>query len=238
MYMGMVLRLQKSIIFSLLIFVFLYGMPGFVGAQAVPDADDSLITNQPVVDDYNYVPKEVTGNTNVGAGNTNPKPPSGPFSLTNPLKFDSIEDFLLAVIEVILGQPSLGEFAVVGDTDLHFATNVVVTGKVHANGGIRFDGLAQGLVTSALTTYTDPSHGGGSDHAVHTHVPPADPLPPTALPSRPDVFVGGRTFPVPAFDFDGLWIYWAGHCRRGRYHRLLSLPARPAEQTTGNCGCR
>ena len=107
-------------------------------------------------------------------------------------------------VEVVLGQPSLASYAVIGNTDLYFAENVVVNGRVHANGGIRFDGVANGLVTSALTQYTDTSHSGASEFAVHTHVPPIDPLPPAAVPSRPDVFAGGRQFPVPAFDFDGI----------------------------------
>lgn len=107
-------------------------------------------------------------------------------------------------IEVVLSQPSLASYAVIGNTDLYFAENVTVNGRVHANGGIRFDGIANGLVTSALTSYDDPSHSGANEFAVHTHVPPEDPVPPAAVPVRTDVFAGGREFPVPAFDFDGI----------------------------------
>ncbi len=107
-------------------------------------------------------------------------------------------------VEVVLGQPSLASYAVIGNTNLYFAPNVTVTGRIHANGGIRFDGVANGLVTSALSTYDDPSHSGPNEFAVHTHVSPVDPLPPAAVPSRPDVFPGGRQFPVPAFDFAGI----------------------------------
>jgi hypothetical protein len=39
---------------------------------------------------------------------------------------------------------------------------------------------------------------------VHTHASPTDPLPPALVPLRPDVFVAGRKFPVPAVDFGGL----------------------------------
>ncbi|MBI4090938.1 MAG: hypothetical protein HY422_02855 [Candidatus Komeilibacteria bacterium] len=107
-------------------------------------------------------------------------------------------------IEVVLSQPSLASYAVIGNTDLYFAENVTVNGRVHANGGIRFDGVANGLVTSALSSYADPSHTGENEFAVHTHVPPIDPSPPAAVPTRADVFAGGRQFPAPAFDFDGI----------------------------------
>ncbi len=107
-------------------------------------------------------------------------------------------------VEVVLGQPSLASYAVIGNTNLYFAENVTVNGKIHANGGIRFDGLANGLVTSSVTQYDDPSHAGANEFGVHTHVSPTDPLPPASAPSRPDVFAGGRQFPVPAFDFAGI----------------------------------
>lgn len=41
---------------------------------------------------------------------------------------------------------------------------------------------------------------------VFTKVNPADPVPPAAVPSRPDVFIAGRQFPVPAIDFTGITV--------------------------------
>jgi hypothetical protein len=78
-----------------------------------------------------------------------------------------------------------------------------VFGPIHSNGGIRFDGLAHNLVTSARSSYDDPDHSGGNEFGVHTHVSPTDPLPPAAVPVRSDVFVAGRQFPVPVVDFAG-----------------------------------
>jgi hypothetical protein len=42
----------------------------------------------------------------------------------------------------------------------------------------------------------------GYEYAVHTHKTTTDPLPPTALPSRPDVFMAGRQFPVASVDLE------------------------------------
>ncbi|HRY62720.1 MAG TPA: hypothetical protein P5056_03045, partial [Candidatus Paceibacterota bacterium] len=76
-----------------------------------------------------------------------------------------------------------------------------VFGPIHSNGGVRFDGLAHNIVSSALPDYNDPDHYGGDEFAVHTHVSPLDPEPPADVPSRTDVFEVGRQFPVPAVDF-------------------------------------
>jgi hypothetical protein len=42
----------------------------------------------------------------------------------------------------------------------------------------------------------------GYEYAVHTHKTTVDPAPPTAVPSRPDVFIAGRQFPVPSVDLE------------------------------------
>jgi hypothetical protein len=55
-----------------------------------------------------------------------------------------------------------------------------------------------------LLSYDDPDHGGGLEFAVHTHDNPTDPLPPSAVPNRSDVFMAGRQFPIAAIDFGGI----------------------------------
>lgn len=106
------------------------------------------------------------------------------------------------IIKVKFDMPSLTKYAMVGNQELNITSSTTIYGLVHANGGIRFDGKGYNLVTSALETYNDPDHSGSNEHAVHTHVVPVDPLPPTALPVRTDVFVAGRQFPIPAIDFN------------------------------------
>ncbi|RJQ28788.1 hypothetical protein C4571_02740 [Candidatus Parcubacteria bacterium] len=108
------------------------------------------------------------------------------------------------VIEVQFGIPSLGKYAIVANDSIRFGTGTYAFGQVHSNYGVRFDGVAYNTVFSAVPNYDDPDHGGGNEFGVHTHANPIDPLPPAAVPPRPDVFVAGRQFPVPAVDFTGL----------------------------------
>lgn len=108
------------------------------------------------------------------------------------------------IIEARFRKPAWSENAFVLNADNRFGTGVEVFGKIHSNGGIRFDGLAHNLVTSGVSTYNDPDHSGGNEFGVHTHVGTIDPLPPAAVPQRNDVFLAGRRFPVPMVDFSGI----------------------------------
>lgn len=107
-------------------------------------------------------------------------------------------------VEVRVAIPSLAKYAVVANADMRFGAGTEVFGPIHSNGGVRFDGLSHNLITSARDNYDDPDHSGGNEYGVHTHVNPTDPLPPTAVPTRLDVFNAGRTFPVAAVDFAGI----------------------------------
>lgn len=117
-------------------------------------------------------------------------------------------------IRVEMAIPSLARYAVAANDVIRFGQGTEVFGPIHSNQGIRFDGIANNLITSALVSYNDPDHTGGSEFAVHTHVNPPPgtgvndtfrPLeaPPNPVPSRTDVFRVGRQFPVPAIDFIG-----------------------------------
>lgn len=107
-------------------------------------------------------------------------------------------------IQVKMAIPSLARYAVAANDDMRFGSDTLVYGPIHSNGGIRFDGVAYNVVSSAKSQYNDPDHSGGDEFGVHTHVSPTDPLPPTAVPNRTDVFVAGRDFPLPAIDFAGI----------------------------------
>jgi len=107
-------------------------------------------------------------------------------------------------IEVKMAKPSFAKFAAVLNDSVRFGVGTEVFGPIHSNGGIHFDGLAHNIVTSAVADYNDPDHSGNEEFGVHTHVSPVDPPPPAAVPSRPDVFMAGRQFPVPAVDFFGI----------------------------------
>lgn len=105
---------------------------------------------------------------------------------------------------VRFAKPSIAKYAVAANDSMRFGEGTEVFGPIHSNQGIRFDGIAHNLVTSAVSSYDDPDHSGGNEFGVHTHAGQTDPLPPASPPSRPDVFMAGRQFPVPAIDFAGI----------------------------------
>ncbi len=107
-------------------------------------------------------------------------------------------------IKAQLAIPSLARFAVAANSVMRFGEGTEIFGPIHSNGGIRFDGLAHNVVSSAVASYDDPDHSGGNEFGVHTHLPPVDPLPPASVPNRTDVFQAGRMFPLPAIDFVGI----------------------------------
>jgi len=109
------------------------------------------------------------------------------------------------VIETKMAVPSFTKYAAVVDGFLWYPEGSEIFGRIHSNSGVRIDGFAHNLVTSAVATFNDPTHGGGNtEFGVHTHKTPADPLPPAPVPERSDVFGAGRDFPVAPVDFVGL----------------------------------
>ncbi len=117
-------------------------------------------------------------------------------------------------IQTKLAIPSFAKYAIVANDNMRFGEGTEIFGPVHSNGGIRFDGIAHNIVTSALSSYDDPDHSGGSEFGVHTHVNVGGGIndsfrsqeaPPTSpVPTRSDVFLAGRQFPVPQSDFTGI----------------------------------
>lgn len=108
------------------------------------------------------------------------------------------------IIEVKLGMPSYLDYSILLNGNVYFGSGTVTYGTIFANGGINFNGTAYGPVESALTTYSDPDDSNKTEWAVHTDLSPADPQPPTPLPSRTDVFTAGRYLAEPAVDFTAL----------------------------------
>lgn len=93
-------------------------------------------------------------------------------------------------IRAQVGVPAFSRYAVVANDNMRFGAGTETFGPIHANGGIRFDGVAHGIVTSAKETYTDPDTGRTQDGVW------------TSQPNPDDVFLGGTQFPVAAVDFD------------------------------------
>lgn len=107
-------------------------------------------------------------------------------------------------IKVKMGIPSWAKYTYLANDFLWYGPGDEVFGPVHSNFGVRFDGLAHNLVTSAQDKFNDPNHAGSDEFGVHTHKNTIDPIPPAPVPDRSDVFLAGRAFPVPAVDFAGL----------------------------------
>jgi hypothetical protein len=170
-------------------------------AHAPSDFQDGTATSGPYV--HNYYDKQ--GNSLGTFTLTITPPPVGSTLVTIKSAGKVTSDpSIVRTVQTRLAKPSLAKYAVVANSFMNFGPGTEIFGPIHSNGGIRFDGLAHNIVTSALSSFDDPTHSGGSEFGVHTHVTPTDPLPPTAVPSRVDVFQVGRTFPVPAVDFAGL----------------------------------
>lgn len=124
---------------------------------------------------------------------------------------------LTRTIEVRMVLQSFAKYSFLSNSAvMRFGQGTETYGPVHANKGIRFDGLAHNIVTSALESYDDPDHTGNYEFGVHTHLnppPPANNLvesfrtneaPPSTVATRNDVFLAGRDFPVPVVDFNSL----------------------------------
>lgn len=90
------------------------------------------------------------------------------------------------------GIPSLAKYSFLHNANVWFGSGLVTQGKVHSNGGIRFDGVNQSTVTSAKATYTCGSETGCSPSQTRNGVWGAGG--PTNL----------WTFPVPQTDFNAL----------------------------------
>jgi hypothetical protein len=106
-------------------------------------------------------------------------------------------------IKVTMAIPSLAQYATIANDNMRFGSGTVTRGPIQSNGGIHYDGIAYGPVSSALSTYTDPDYN-ATRWAVYTTSGTSDPNPPTALPDRADVFTVGRQLTVPAVDFSSL----------------------------------
>lgn len=190
-------------------------------AHAADDYQDGTGAPGPYVHDYEDKDGNVIGSFTL----TITAPPTGSTVVTVISEGKVIEDpNVTRKIEAKLAIPSLAKFAFVANSAMRFGQGTEVFGPVHSNGGIRFDGLAHNVITSAAADYDDPDHTGANEFAVHTHrnavgdnstnCSPPDPgvncsfrpqeAPPTTpVPNRTDIFVAGRQFPVPAVNFTG-----------------------------------
>jgi len=122
-------------------------------------------------------------------------------------------------VKVRFRRPSWSEYAVLADDNIRFGAGTTVTGKIHSNKGIRFDGYANNIISSTLGSYDDPDHDDVGaeklEFGVHTHVnaPPGSginnsyrpaEMPPAVMPTRTNVFASGRRLFASEMVFNGL----------------------------------
>src|SRR3989344_8323925 len=169
-------------------------------AHAQNDYTDGIATttNGPFLHDF----KDKDGNI-VGQFSLTITPPStGSTIVIIKSKGAVVEDPLVSrTIQTTLGIPSLAKYSVVANDVMRFGDGTEVFGPIHSNNGVRFDGLAHNIVTSAKDKYIDPDNPGAYRFGVYTTVGADDPSPPAIVPNRPDVFMAGGGISPPAFDF-------------------------------------
>jgi hypothetical protein len=169
-------------------------------AHAPTDFQDGTATSSPYT--HNFTDK--SGNP-IGTFTLNITPPSLGSTLVTIQSTGrvNVDPNISRKIKVKLAKPSIAKYAVVANADMRFGEGTETYGPIHSNGGILFDGLAHNTISSNKTTYIDPDYS-TNEYAVHTTKSPMDPSPPGTLLERPDIFMAGRQFPLPAVDFSGI----------------------------------
>lgn len=99
-------------------------------------------------------------------------------------------------------RPSLVKYMVVANDNMRFGSDTDVYGEIHSNGGVRFDGTAHNVVSSARTTYTDPDGAGLCTS--NPENPNECPGVWTAQADPNAVFLAGTDYPTAPVDFNGI----------------------------------
>lgn len=117
-------------------------------------------------------------------------------------------------IEATIGIPSYSHYSWVSDEELYFGQGATTFGKIHSNQGIRFDGTAMDLLTSAKLTYEYGCNENSktTKEGIWTSIPPGD-------------FRGGIQFPVPAVDFTQITADFQNLKNEAQKSEGLYLPA-------------
>ena len=108
------------------------------------------------------------------------------------------EPGLIRVIQVRLRRPAWSEYVIFSNSNLEIADGTETFGKVHSNGGIRFQGVAHNLVSSAVPTY---SYGGLTKDGVWTSWSSQ-----YNTTMSNSVFLGGKAVGIGEEDFDSVII--------------------------------
>ena len=97
-------------------------------------------------------------------------------------------------IQVRFRRPAWSEYSVLANDVMRFGEGTVAYGPIHSNNGIRFDGIANNVVSSSVATYQDPDTGQWEDGVW------------TSQDDENEVFLAGKSFPVSLVDFNGVTV--------------------------------
>jgi len=98
-------------------------------------------------------------------------------------------------IQTKLKKEEWSEYVMASDAIFSAGAGAVYRGKVHANGGMKFDGLAYDEVSSSVACFKDGGinyYGVNNNADSHPSYPCPNPPPNNFFPSRPSVFRAGR----------------------------------------------
>jgi hypothetical protein len=141
-----------------------------------------------VVNTYEGVYTDSAGET-VGRYELSVEPPesgSTDFTVTSRGWTDKYPD-LVRTVRVRFRRPAWSDYVLLGNVPQRIPSGTNANGKVFANGGVRFDGVAHNTVSSAVSTGVWTSWSGEYN---------------TAMAS--DVFLAGKSFPEPTIDFNNV----------------------------------
>jgi hypothetical protein len=113
-------------------------------------------------------------------------------------------------IIVECGIPSWAAYSVLCDDNIRFGAGTETWGRIHSNAGVRFDGVANNLITSSVSGYDDPDHISSNEYGVHTHAyqnsslgyDPKELISYNQPSAYSDIFRAGRSWPIPIVSFD------------------------------------
>lgn len=157
-------------------------------------------TSQPGPYVHNYVDKDTQAN--VGQFSLLITPPLTGSTIVTVQSTGKTNDNpnITRTITAKFGTPSFAQYAFLSNDIIWIGSDETISGKLHSNNGIRFDGIGNAPIKSAKLTYTCPSTQGSPCPAVKDGI----------WGSAPQYVKNFWQFPAPAVDFSSLTSDLAG----------------------------
>jgi hypothetical protein len=121
------------------------------------DYQDGTASSGPYIHDYEDKDGAVIGHFSL---DITPPPTGSSIVVVESTGWLDIQPNTRRTIRTRLGFPSLTDYSILTEADIWIGDSEVVHGKFHSNHGIRFDGIGDAPITSAVATYTCHDHDG------------------------------------------------------------------------------